>query len=350
MQAPTLTELPPGDEPPTLRDVLAHHVGELASFAAQEPALFADFARRRGVPAETEPSVEVLRSLVARGHAFSDWADAMAHGDRLLDRRFEAAVDAVAGGDVAALQRHLRADPELVRARSAYGHRATLMHYVGANGVEQAVQRTPRNAPDVARALLAAGADPDAVADFYGGTCPTTLELLVSSCFPADAGVQAELVEVLCRGGARPNGIADDGAPLWTAITWGYTDAARRLVACGARVDNVIAAAVVGDVAEVERYFGDDGRLRPAPPLRGERAFTHGRPFEPRHLLEYALIYAAAHCRVEIVAFLLSKGPDLSVREPVYGGTALGMAKHPHPAAGRPEGALEVIALLEGRA
>ncbi len=64
-------------------------------------------------------------------------------------------------------------------------------------------------------------------------------------------------------------------------------------------------------------------------------------------MLEYALIYAAAHGRRDAVALLLSKGPDLHVREPVYGGTALGLAKHRHPAAGRPEGSPDVVALIE---
>jgi hypothetical protein len=159
--------------------------------------------------------------------------------------------------------------------------------------------------------------------------------------------VQADVVEVLCRGGARPNGIADDGAPLWTAITWGYTEAAMRLVTCGARVDNIIAAAVVGDVAMIESYFDASGRLRPIEALRGERAFTHGRPFDASHVLEYALIHAAGHGRREAVALLLTKGPDLNVREPVYGSTALGAAKYRHPAAGRPEGSPEVVKLIE---
>jgi hypothetical protein len=327
--------------------VLGHQVEELRAVAAAEPDLWAHFLRARGLPADTEPTLDATRSLVASEHGFGNWAEAAAHGDRTLDRRFEAAVDDLVSGNLAAFEDHLRAVPGLATARSAYAHRATLLHYVGANGVEQAIQRSPPNAPAMARALLAAGASPDAAADFYGETSATTLELLVSSCFPAQAGVQAELVEVLCRGGARPNGIADEGAPLWTAITWGYTDAALRLVACGARVDNVIAAAVVGDVAALESYFDPDGRLRPVPALRGERSFTHGRPFEPRHMLEYALIYAAAHGRRDAVVLLLSKSPDLSIREPVYGGTALGMAKYRHPAAGRPEGSPAIVELLE---
>jgi hypothetical protein len=344
---PTFTELPPGGAAPTLREVLAYHVQELRAFAAAEPDLFASFVSKRGLQADAEPTFDTLPSLVASEHGFRDWADAVTHGDRVLNRRFEAAVDAVVNGDLAALERYLREEPGLITARSAYGHRATLLHYIGANGVERAVQRSPANAAAIARVLLAAGADPNATANFYGSTTATTLGLLVSSCFPAEAGVQADVVEVLCRGGAKPNGIADDGAPLWTAITGGYTDAALRLVACGALVDNVIAAAVVGDVAAIESYFDSDGRLRPVQGLRGEHRFTHGRALEPGHMLEYALIYGALHGRDHAVAFLLSKEPDLSVREPVHGGTALGMAKYRHRPAGRPEGSPAIVELLE---
>jgi ankyrin repeat protein len=287
---------------------------------------------------------------VAQQHGFQDWADAWAHREERVDRRFEAAADAVVSGDRAALETLVAADPTLVRARSAYGHRATLLHHVAANGVEAARQWSPPNAPDIAGVLLAAGADPDAGSNAYGGTCVTTLCLLVSSCHPADANVQADLVDVLCRGGARPDGLEDEGAPLWTAITSGYTRAARRLVACGARVDNPIAAAALGDLASLERYFGEEGRSVPIPALRGERFFSHGRPFDASHLLEYALCYAAFHGQRAAVQFLLSRNPDLRVKEPAHGSTALGMARYPHHRAeGRPGGSPDIAAILEER-
>ena len=292
-------------------------------------------------------SLDTARHLVAREHEFRDWADAIVRGNELVDRTFEAAVNAVVEGDLDGLERLLSAYPTLARVRSAYGHRATLLHYVAANGVEQTKQRSPANAPMIARALLDAGAEPDAQSASYGGSCTTTLELLVSSSHPAAAGVQADIVEELCRRGAKVEGIADDAAPLWTAITWGYTLAAERLVACGARVDNLIAAAAVETLERVKGYFGDDGRVSPIVNLRGARHFSHGRPFDLRCLLEYALIWAASHGRRDVVEFLLLKGPNLDVREPVYGNTALDAAKHRHPAAGRADGCPEIAALLE---
>jgi hypothetical protein len=62
--------------------------------------------------------------------------------------------------------------------------------------------------------LLRAGADPNATCSGWNGSGATTLEVLASSCDPADAGVQAELVDALCGAGAKVNGIDGDGAPL----------------------------------------------------------------------------------------------------------------------------------------
>jgi hypothetical protein len=64
-------------------------------------------------------------------------------------------------------------------------HGATLLHYVAANGVEDERQRSPGNAPAIAKMLLEAGADPNALCDAYESRC-TTLSLLVSSRPPVD--------------------------------------------------------------------------------------------------------------------------------------------------------------------
>jgi ankyrin repeat protein len=66
---------------------------------------------------------------------------------------------------------------------------------------------------------------------------------------------------------------------------------------------------------------------------------AQGRPLAPRHVVEYALIWAAGHGRREVVEFLLAKGPDLRVTDPVFGATALGFARH--------VGHADVVALLE---
>ena len=87
---------------------------------------------------------------------------------------FARAVKAVIAGDTAALRAALAAEPALVRARSRAVHRATLLHYTAANGIEDALQHEVRNAHEIAGVLLGAGAEPDAPCDAYDGGYPTT--------------------------------------------------------------------------------------------------------------------------------------------------------------------------------
>jgi hypothetical protein len=293
-------------------------------------------------------SLEHARALVAKEHGFKDWDDVLQNATFEIDADFEAAVDAVIHGELSDLQRLLNEAPYLVHARSSYPHHSTLLHHCSANGIEHTRQwQSPATAPDVARALLAAGADPDATCDVYGGGGSTTpLCLLVSSGPPAAAGVQDDLVEVLCKGGANPDGV-DGSRPLWTAIAFCYARAAERLAACGASLDNVIFAAATGNLRLVGDYVAA-GREQMAKAPSAQRIGPHGPALQADHMLEYALIYASGHARVAVVEFLLSQGPDLMVKEPWWGATALGMARYARiDATGRLDDIEATIKLLE---
>ncbi len=273
--------------------------------------------------------VDSARLAIAKDHWYRDLADALAHGHDEVDARFEAAADAIHAGDLDTLRRLLDAQPALARMHSPFPHRQTLLHHVAANGIEVERQlHSPANAVDVLRLLIERGADPDATCDSYGGgSGATTMCLLVSSAGPAAAGVQAALVEALCRSGAQADGIDGDGLPLWTAITFGYAAAAEAIARCGARIDNLCFAAALGDLDAVREYFDTDGRLRDdVPPI--ERIGTRGPELAPDRIIEYALIWAAAHDRRQVVEYLLTKNPDLRVREPCFHATALGAARY----------------------
>jgi hypothetical protein len=168
-------------------------------------------------------------------------------------------------------------------------HRATLLHYTAANGVEGYRQKTPKNAVDIATILLRAGAEVDALADMYEGK-HTTMSMLVSSGHPAKKGLQVALTETLLNFGAAVDG-AGDGAwtsPLMTALTFGYLDTAQSLVQRGARVDTVATAAGLGRMDDVRRL------------LPGSTA-------EDRHR---AMALAAQLDQIEIVRELLHTGED----------------------------------------
>ncbi len=241
------------------------------------------------------------RQVLARWYGFADWtrlaehvADVTAVDSPVM--LFESAVEAVIGGDLNELSRLLRDHPTLVRARSSRVtphdppvHAATLLHYVAANGVENHRQKSPPNAVAVARLLLEAGADPDALAHMYGGEA-TTMSLLVSSTPPARAGVQVGVVHALVDFGAsvEPRGAGEWTSPLMTALAFGFADAATALVERGARVETLAAAAGLGRLDEVRRMLPSADAL-------------------DRHR---ALALAAQHGHASVVAALLDAGED----------------------------------------
>jgi len=75
---------------------------------------------------------------------------------------FARAVRAIVSGNADALRAELAAAPDLVRARSASVHRATLLHDVAANGIETELQFAVPTADEIAAVLFAAGAEADA--------------------------------------------------------------------------------------------------------------------------------------------------------------------------------------------
>jgi hypothetical protein len=183
---------------------------------------------------------------IARFHSFEGWEEATNHAQDTVDPRFEAAADAIVDGDAPALRGLLASHPGLARARSPYAHHATLLQHVSANGIEASRQwQSPQNAVEIARILLDAGSEVDALCGAYHGS--TALGLVVSSVHPARAGVQAALVETLLDAGAAIDGRATEhGTPIETALLFGYPNAAEVLARRGARIDDVVVAAGLG--------------------------------------------------------------------------------------------------------
>jgi ankyrin repeat protein len=293
---------------------------------------------------------------LARWYDFQSWPRLVEYVGAVAEpaspvARFESAVEMVIHGDVASLASRLRAHPDLIRARSTRVthfdppvHRATLLHYVAANGVEGYRQMTPTNAVDVAKTLLEAGAEVDALADMYGGRA-TTMSMLVSSCHPANACVQVPLVDTLLDFGAAIEGRGAGAwtSPLMTALAFGYRDAAEALVRRGARVETLGAAAGLGRVDEVRRLLMD------ANPEDRHRALAlssqHGQVDIVRLLLDAGedpnrynpegshahstpLHQAIAAGHEAIVRLLVERGARLDIKDSIYQGTPLGWARY----------------------
>ena len=256
------------------------------------------------------------RAGVARWYHFESWASLenwlaeFARADSLV-APFERAVEAIVSGDIDTLDRLLREHPSLIRQESLRGHRATLLIYSGANGVEWYRQKTPRNAVAIAERLLDAGAEIDAVGKMYRGT--TTLGLVATSVHPVVTGVQEPLMQLLLdRGASIARAVAPDytdGLVVTACLANGRPGGAEFLARRGAELD-IEGAAGVGDLAAVKRCLADDA--------------PRGKPSQKQ--MRRAFGWACGYGRTEVVEFLLTKG--MSVRDAEAGDTPLHHASH----------------------
>lgn len=146
-------------------------------------------------------TLDDARQTIANEYGFADWSDVEARGENPPDPDFELAVDTLLRGDVEKLRGLLIDDPSLIHRRASFGHRSTLLHYVGSNGVETHRQRVPMNLAEITRLLVEAGADVNARANMYDGS--TVLGLLVTSDHPAKAGVTGDVLKLLEAAGAQ---------------------------------------------------------------------------------------------------------------------------------------------------
>ena len=147
-------------------------------------------------------TMDVAKLSVAREHGFQRWADVEALGSTSFDNDFEQAVDLALSGEASSLSEMLATSPQLAEQTSQFGHAATLLHYVAANGVESHRQIVPLNAVEIVNTLLEAGADVNAEANMYGGGS-RVLGLLLSSAHPNNAGICEDVSRLLVGKGAH---------------------------------------------------------------------------------------------------------------------------------------------------
>ncbi len=260
--------------------------------------------------ADAKFSLSDAQWVIAREHAFETWPKFVNHIQEVARTgsavsKFERAADAIVTGDLPCLKRLLQENPELVRARSTRAHGAPLIHYVAANGVEDFRQKTPKNIVEITKALLGAGAEVDATTQEYGGTS-TALGLAATSCHPAQAGVQLELLDVLLKAGARVDGAPGGWNSVVAALHNGRGEAAVFLADRGAGLD-LESAAGTGRIDVVARYFDQDGILKGG---------------ATNEQLIYGFLWACEYGRTEMVKFLLDRGFKPDARSQ-YGETGL---------------------------
>ncbi len=152
-----------------------------------------------GKAAETifkaEMNLEDMRQAIASQYGFQNWG-VVEQKETSYFLPFEEALNALLNGDVMTLKEKLTTYPELIQMKSAYGHQAQLIHYVGNNGVEMWRQQVPLNLADVVKTLLDAGAEKLATMPVYGGQF-TAAQLFATSAHPHDAGNRDEVLGLL---------------------------------------------------------------------------------------------------------------------------------------------------------
>lgn len=261
---------------------------------------------------------------IAREHGFASWRRLKAHvegpraeGDaplheRIGDVAFRRAVELIDDGDAAGLAAHLAAHPGLARARVAfegmnYFTNPGLIGFIAENPTRN--ESLPPNIAEVAAILLDAGAAADKAA------IDEAVALVASSAVARECGVQIELIELLARHGADPEGA------MQPALAHGEFEAAEALLRAGARLTLPVAAAL-GLAEQARGLLAEAGA-------------------EERHV---ALANAASHGRVEIVALLLDAGEDPDRYNPI-GSHAHSTPLHQAAC----EGHVEVVRLLVER-
>ena len=324
------------------RAVIAGDAPALERLLADHPQLAEDYGAPPYVPEGPGPHYSgTAEKIITREQQFEDFSEYLAFRELLRDpasatTQFEAAVEAIITGDLATLRALLRDHPELINARSVRRHHSTLLHYVGANGVEGFRQKTPPNAVEITKLLLAAGAEVDAPAGMYGGGS-TTLGLVATSIHPWLAGLQNPIMDVLLQHGARLGGVRG-------CLANGRGAAAEFLADRGAALD-LEEAAGVGRLEVVQSFFDEQGDL-----IRGATrkqliagfawACEFGRTAVVDYLLQHGvaidarlphdgqtgLHWAALGGHTSTVELLLSRGAPINLKDPTHDGTPLGWA------------------------
>ena len=307
--------------------------------------------------------------VIARSHGFESWPKFSKHLNELSQKssvvaKFETAADAICNGDIKTLKRLLAEEPHLIHSRSTREHKATLLHYVSANGVEGYRQKTPKNIVEIAKVLLNGGADVNAEADVYGGGA-TTLGLVATSVHPFRAGVQNPLMQILLDHGADIDHETSAGNrqdAVTGCLANGRGEAAVFLAERGARLD-LESAAGVGRLDIVKGFFNADGSLKGKTTRKQlQAALKHACTWGRLNVVEFLLDkdvdldrdegdgQTPLHCaaiggQLETIKFLLKQNAPLEVKN-MYGGTVLGQTLWSAAHGGDPKLYAEIIKVL----
>jgi ankyrin repeat protein len=251
------------------------------------------------------PTLAAAQLALAREYGFASWPRLKVEVERreILDDR-----------DLARLAALLAQEPELATASMEHWcdhpKGTSPLSYVAMLRYDTSrdAWRDVPGAGDVARALLAAGAPVE-------GEPGEPETPLITAASYGDAAVARALIEA----GADVDAISSPesggvpgGSPLLHAAVFGMTEVVDVLVAAGARVESIEVAAATGDVTGwLTEETPEDAAIR-------------------------ALVMAADHQRLEVIDALVAHGVPVDGVDPVWGGHPLRVAaQNGRPASAR---------------
>lgn len=209
-----------------------------------------------------------------------------------MDERFRAAQGAIHDGNLDQFESLLAGDPGLATARSRCSHPTLL----------QCLVLTISEHPHLERSIggLAAG----------GGELT---DPLIAACGVDNVRAVAALLDL----GANIEGNGK-WSPLEEALYWGSRKALDLLLSRGAAIDSLRKAAGVGRTDYIDRCFTESGELTKAAGFVRWPWFDKPIPdsirFDRQQIVDNALVYAGAWCRIEAANVLLGRGANVNAR------------------------------------
>lgn len=207
-----------------------------------------------------------------------------------MDDRFHPLQAAIQEGDLDRFESLLNANPELATARSPKSHPTLL----------QALVLCVKDHPLLERSIKALA---DRGAEL---TDP-----LIAACSPDNVKAAAALLDL----GANIEGNGN-WSPLEESLYWGGHMTLELLLSRGAAVDSLRKAAGVGRIEYVAGCFTESGELTPAAGWVRWPWFNKTIPdeirFDRQQIIDNALVYAAAWCRIDAARELIARGANVN--------------------------------------